>query len=96
MDTVACRRCEETYATDAIRAEARTSQSGKQDTSCPECDAHNSIFLGFYCAPCDRWYGGRNRLKKYDNGSVAKYTCPACDGIIRRGEILDVRQGPHR
>lgn len=83
--------CETTYS--ALR-EKRTLTSGKVSYNCPECSAH--LNSEFYCKPCNSFHGGRCVLPRHDNGSVAKYTCPDCTGLIRSGEVLDVRQGVYR
>lgn len=68
--------------------------SGKVKCQCSDCG--QTLAIRFYCRDCDVYHGGRVQLQRYDTGSVTKYCCPDCDGLIRKGEVLDVTQGPHR
>lgn len=70
------------------------SRDGKIEFKCSKCQ--ELIGIKFHCVECDEWYGGWNTLKPYDNGSVCEYICPECDGIIRKGNVLDKKQGPYR
>jgi uncharacterized protein YlaI len=69
-------------------------QDGKIEFKCEEC--HSRIGIEFHCSDCDEWYKGRIQLKPYDNGTVCDYVCPECDGLIRKGNVLDKKQGPFR
>lgn len=35
-------------------------------------------------------------LKSHEKKSVTEYVCPDCDGWIRKGNVLEVRQGMYR
>jgi|APHM01.1.fsa_nt_gi hypothetical protein len=74
--------------------ERYSKRRGKVDFKCADCGSR--LGIEFHCVDCDEWYGGRVSLKRYDNGSICEYVCPECDGIIRKGKVLDVKQGPHR
>lgn len=90
-----CEDCGATITEEELREANKPSYSdGKVQLNCPECS--NRLSIQFYCGDCDEWVGGRIGLKWYDNGSVAKYVCPSCDGWIRKGNVLEVRQGVHR
>lgn len=65
--------------------------SGKKRLKCPSCS--DKIGIEFYCDVCDVWHSCRAALKGYKNGGVTEYVCTECDGWIRTGEVLDVRQG---
>lgn len=92
-DTVTCTECghENEYET---LYQNHSSQTKKVELKCTECN--NRVTTEFHCGECDTWYGGRVMLKPYDNGSVCKYVCPECDGLIRKGPVLDTRQGQYR
>lgn len=92
-DTVTCTECgnEDDYET---LHENHSSQTKKVELKCTDCN--NRITTEFHCGKCDTWYGGRVMLKPYDNGSVCKYVCPECDGLVRKGPVLDTRQGQYR
>lgn len=94
-DSVECPECNATATMEELQEHNRPEYSdGKVELDCPDCSVR--LDIQFYCGDCDEWVGGRIGLKRYDNGSVAKYVCPSCDGWIRQGNVLDVRQGMHR
>lgn len=92
--SVDCSQCGMEHDVEEWFDERRGGSSGKKEMNCSECG--HFVSIRFYCSECDEYYGGRNQLKRYDNGSVAKHCCPSCDGLIRKGEVLDVTQGPYR
>lgn len=96
MDETATRECQDcghTVTRETLH-ERNSNREGKVEFNCNECQ--NYIGVEFHCTKCDSWYGGRISLKPYDNGSVCEYVCPECDGLIRKGPVLDVKQGVHR
>jgi len=88
-----CPECEHTETEEELY-KRYNSFGGKVKFKCPDCGER--IGIEFHCKDCDEWYGGRIQLKPYDNGSVCEYVCPECDGIIRRGKVLDRKQGQYR
>lgn len=86
---------EQDKSKESLRSESATS-SGKKYAYCSSC-GDRGVFLGYYCDPCDVWYGGRSALKQNPVSSgVTAHVCPSCDGLIRSGEELDRTQGPNR
>lgn len=92
--TIKCSDCNTEMDEEELRDHNKPSTGGKTNLNCPNCSARLSI--QFYCDSCNEWVRGRVGLKRYDDGNVAKYVCPSCDGWIRQGNVLEVRQGLHR
>jgi DNA-directed RNA polymerase subunit RPC12/RpoP len=88
---VQCSNCELELDKDKLRQEKSGTSSGDVRYRCPDCS--NKIFIGFYCKPCDEWHNARVALKQKSKKALTKYICPSCDGLIREGEVLDVKQG---
>lgn len=88
---VQCISCETDFDKDKLRREKSGTSSGVVRYTCPDCGDMDGIYLGFYCNPCNEWYGGRAALKEKTKKGVNKYICPSCDGLIREGEVLDVK-----
>lgn len=63
--------------------------SGQKDLECSDCNT--LLMVEFYCEKCDITHGGRSALVSRNSGT--KHYCPDCEGIIRKGELLDVTQG---
>lgn len=94
MTNIECTECNTETDEEQLREHNKPSTSGKEKLNCPNCS--NMLDIQFYCGDCDEWTNGRIGLKKYDDGNVAKYVCPSCDGWIRKGNVLEIRQGTHR
>jgi len=92
--TRTCPSCSENYSMEDLRNQKSCGHDGKYEFNCSNCGQH--LTTEFYCTGCESWFGGRCMLKRKDNGSVAKYVCPNCDGLIRNGNVLDIRQGTYR
>lgn len=93
--SITCSDCSNEFSREELHEKLSfTPNSGKIELDCPDCGEY--LTTEFYCSDCDSWFGGRSMLKSHEKKSVTEYVCPDCDGWIRKGNVLEVRQGMYR
>lgn len=92
-DDIECPKCGRLTTLAKLYEYCDPSTSGKHDLICPNLDCQKKIDIQFHCSNCKCWHTCRSALKPDKYRGVTKYRCTECDGWIRRGEVLDVRQG---